>query len=157
MLINFIPMQKATAFLVTALGVLALTGAGCSNTEEGVKSTDENTTEVSTSTTASENSSSTPTEYAKIEVSAESLGNGVISVKWSVPENFDRTKSFQVLHSAKPNPEHPTAFWFQYTNDTRQTELNNIALGKRYIRVCEFDLDKKECVNYSNEVELEVK
>ena len=151
-------MKKATAFLVTALGVLALTGAGCSNTEEGVNPNEEKDTNVTTSPATTETSGSTSTEEDyKIEATAEALGNGMVSVKWTVPENFDRTKSFQVLHSSKPNPNHPTAFWFQYMNDARTTELSNVTTGKRYIRVCAFDLSKNECVGFSNEIELEVK
>jgi hypothetical protein len=149
-------MRKATALLVTALGVLALVGAGCSNTQEEVNPNEEKGT--ATNTQPSENTQK-PEEQAAAEIvaSAESLGNGVVSVKWTVPENFDRTKSFQVLHSSKPNPDHPSAFWFQYMNSERATELSNIATGTRYIRVCSFDLEKKECVKYSNEVQLEVK
>ncbi|MFA6105448.1 MAG: hypothetical protein WC725_02495 [Patescibacteria group bacterium] len=149
-------MKKATAFLVTVLGVLALTGAGCNKTEETINTTEEKETATSTTTTTSEESGATE-EASQIEATVEALGNGAVSVKWTVPENFDRTKSFQVLHSAKPNPVHPTAFWFQYMNDTRTTELNNVTPGKRYFRVCAFDLTKNECASFSNEVELEVK
>ena len=150
-------MKKATAFLLTALGVLALTGAGCSNTEEGVNQEEQKETAVSTSTAANTEQSGTSTEEYKIDATGESLGNGVVSIKWTVPENFDRTKSFQVLHSSRPNPSHPTAFWFQYMNSARTTELSNVAAGKRYFRICAFDLEKNECVGYSNDVELEVK
>jgi hypothetical protein len=149
-------MRKATALLVTALGVLALVGAGCSNTQEEVNPNEEKAT--STSEQPSENTQK-PEEQAAAEIvaSAESLGNGVVSVKWSVPENFDKTKSFQVLHSSKPNPDHPSAFWFQFMNSERTAELQKISPGTRYIRVCSFDLEKKECVKFSNEVQVEVK
>lgn len=157
LVINLIHMRKATAFLVTALGLLALTGAGCSNTEETINSGEENQTATSTSTTAEETKNDNSVEAVKIEATAEALGGGIVSVKWTVPDNFDKTKSFQVLHSSKPNPNHPTAFWFQYMNSARTTELSNVAPGTRYFRVCAFDLTANECTNFSNEIELEVK
>ena len=147
-------MRKATAFLVIALGTLTLVGAGCNTTQEEVSKNEESATSTPTSTQATDTSTS---EVADINASAEAVGNGTVSVKWTVPENFDRTKSFQVLHSSKPNPEHPTAFWFQYMNSIRETELSNVATGTRYIRVCAFDLEKKECVKFSNEVQVDVK
>ena len=147
-------MRKATALLVVALGTLSLVGAGCSNTEEQVNNKEENVSTEATSTPKNETASE---ENQEITATAEVLENGVVSVKWNVPENFDKTKSFQVLHSSKPNPNHPTAFWFQYMNNIRSTELSNVATGTRYIRVCSFDLDKKECVKFSNEIQVEVK
>lgn len=149
-------MRKATALLVTALGVIALVGAGCSNTQEDVNKNEEQNT--ATSTTSTENNQNKEeAATSEIVASAEALGNGSVSVKWTVPEGFDKTKSFQILHSSKPNPDHPSAFWFQYMNSVRSTELGNVATGTRYFRVCSFDLEKKECVKYSNEIQLEVK
>lgn len=154
-------MKKATAFLVASMGILALVGAGCSDTgSNNTPSTtpEENQTSTPpTTSTVEENTNTSSTAVEGFTVTVEPNENGNVKVSWTVPNNFNKKLSFRVLHSAKPNPDSPAAFWFQYMNSTRSTELSNVPKGNRYFRVCGYDLTQNKCVNYSNEVEAEVK
>lgn len=155
--------KKITALGVT-LGLVVLLGAGCANPtiEPGTNDNNPNTTvpaaDQTTPTATTDQTTTeqtTPTETATtFTVTANATGDGKVNVEWTAPADLDRTSSFRVLNSSKSKADLSFAYWDQFMNVTRSAELKNVHTGHRYIRVCEYK--NETCVNFSNEVEVDV-
>lgn len=134
--------KKFLSFFVL-FTVIVLIGAGCQNTapvevEEELDDLaileDENNDE----------------EQGDLILSVEALREGQVRFIWNKSDN---PEGYRMLHSARKNADNP--FWQFIGTDNDEGIFYNVPTGTRFFRVCEL-LDKK-CVNYSNEVELEVK
>jgi|GEM_PF-1927600 hypothetical protein len=158
-------MNKKITALGATLGLVILLGAGCANPSilPGASDNNPNTTVPSADQTTppvvttdqTPTDQTTPTETTTdFTVTVTPTGKNSVSVEWTPSANLDRASSFRVLNSARPNPESPKAYWAQYMNITRSAELKTVPSGHRYFRVCEYKNDT--CVNYSNEVEVDV-
>ena len=88
-------------------------------------------------------------EQGDLILSVEALGEGQVRFIWNKSDN---PEGYRMLHSARKNADNP--FWQFIGTDNDEGIFYNVPTGTRFFRVCEL-LDKK-CVNYSNEVELEV-
>ncbi|HNU96574.1 MAG TPA: hypothetical protein PKH95_04145 [Candidatus Magasanikbacteria bacterium] len=88
-------------------------------------------------------------EQSDLILSVEALGNGQVRFIWNKSDN---PEGYRMLHSARKNADNP--FWQFIGTDNDEGIFYNVPTGTRFFRVCEL-LDKK-CVNYSNEVELNV-
>ena len=145
-------MKKYLVALGATSALLLLGGAGCDKLNQLYQSTtgsDSSPTETATSTAV------TPPS-ANLMLTAEALNPGIVKFTWKPTDNFDeKSHGFFLLHSAKPEPVYPGAFFYRRAGTDREGVWGKIPAGKRYFRVCEADGDK--CLNYSNTVELDVK
>ena len=89
-------------------------------------------------------------EQSDLILSVEALGNGQVRFIWNKSDN---PGGYKLLHSSRPEAENP--FWQNVMTDNDEATFYNVPTGTRYFRICE--MEEKECVKYSNEVELEVK
>jgi len=88
-------------------------------------------------------------EQSDLILSVEALREGQVRFIWNKSDN---PEGYRMLHSARKNADNP--FWQFIGTDNDEGIFYNVPTGTRFFRVCEL-LDKK-CVNYSNEVELNV-
>ena len=137
-------MAKKLLSLFAVFALIVLMGAGCQNntTEEATEGTDDETT--------LELEDLSEETDGELILSVEDLGSGQVKYIWNNSEN---PEGYRMLHSARKNADNP--FWQFVAPNTDEGIFYNVPTGTRFFRVCEL-LDKK-CVNYSNEVELEVK
>jgi len=137
-------MSKKLPSLFAVFALIILMGAGCQNAtnEEATEGTDDET-----NLELEDLSEETGDELI---LSVEDLGSGQVKYIWN---NSDNSSGYRMLHSARKNAENP--FWQFVAPNTDEGIFYSVPTGTRFFRVCEL-LDKK-CVNYSNEVELEVK
>lgn len=142
-------MKKKISVALAAAISFILLGAGCSNTASNLATNQDNKYVEQTTSTTPINT--------ELGATFEQNGKGLIKINWTVPENFSSSSSFRVLHSAKQNPDSPAAFWFQYMNSVRNAEISDVPTGTRYFRICEYNLAEDKCVNYSKEIEMEVR
>lgn len=88
-------------------------------------------------------------------VQVESLNPGIVKVTWNAPTPSDPDVTYRILHSAKPSPALPSAYWYQRSNaEAREAAIGKLPKGTRYFRVCEFK--DNQCRRYSNEAAVEV-
>ncbi len=135
-------MFKKFLSFFTLFAVIILMGAGCQNTalvevEDGLDDLavfeDEYNDE----------------EQSDLILSVEALGNGQVRFIWNKSDN---PGGYKLLHSSRPEAENP--FWQNVMTDNDEATFYNVPTGTRYFRICE--MEEKECVKYSNEVELNV-
>ncbi len=88
-------------------------------------------------------------EQSGLILSVEALGNGQVRFIWNKSDN---PGGYKMMHSARPEAENP--FWQNVMTDNDEATFYNVPTGTRYFRICE--MEEKECVKYSNEVELNV-
>jgi len=135
-------MSKKLLSLFAVFALIILMGAGCQ------KTTPEETMEEIDDLSFMEDEDTV--EESELILSVEDLGNGQVKYIWNSSNN---PEGYRMLHSARKNAENP--FWQFVAPNNDEGIFYNVPTGTRFFRVCEL-LDKK-CVNYSNEVELEVK
>ena len=142
---NHMRKQLWAALLLPALFLLG--GAGCNSLYQ-------DQTPPASPETASTTAVTSPS--VAIILTAEALNPGIVKFIWKPTANFDEiTQGFFLLHSAKPEPAYPGAFFYRRAGTDREGVWGKIPSGTRYFRICETDGDK--CLNYSNVVQLDVK
>ena len=136
-------MAKKLLSLFAVFALMILMGAGCQNI--ATQNEDEQIEDLSFM-----EEDTTEETGNELILSVEDLGSGQVKFIWN---NSDNPEGYRMLHSARKNADNP--FWQFVAPDTDEGIFYQVPTGTRFFRVCEL-LDKK-CVNYSNEVELEVK
>ena len=135
------PKKLLSLFAIFALFILM--GAGCQKIEE------ENTNNELDDLSVLESEDLTDETDNELILSVENTGKGQVRFIWNKSDN---PEGYRMLHSARKNADNP--FWQFIGTDNDEGIFYNVPTGTRFFRVCEL-LDKK-CVNYSNEVELDV-
>lgn len=96
---------------------------------------------------------SNPTDFT---LTGYSLERGGVHLEWVVPDNRRTPERFMVVRDEEPNPEHTGQnFWYRQDGSVREIDWKDIPKGTFNFRVC--ILENDECVEYTNNVELEVK
>ena len=143
-------MKKYLLALGATSALLLLGGAGCDKLNQLYQSTaGSNSSPVETAT-----STAITPPSGNIVIKAEALNPGIVKFNWQVPADFNNNHTFFLLHSAKPEPVYPGAFFYRRSGVDREGAWGNIPAGTRYFRICEADGEK--CLNYSNTVQLDV-
>ncbi|HRY36558.1 MAG TPA: hypothetical protein P5230_01590 [Candidatus Magasanikbacteria bacterium] len=137
-------MSKKLLSLFAIFALVILMGAGCQKT-----TVEENNSEIDDLSVLEEEDLTEENDNELI-LSVEDLGSGQVKFIWNTSNN---PEGYRMLHSARKNAENP--FWQFVGTNNDEGIFYQVPTGTRFFRVCEL-LDKK-CVNYSNEVELEVK
>jgi hypothetical protein len=137
-------MYKKLLSLFAIFALVILMGVGCQKTEQN------NDNEQADDSSNLKTEDLTDTTGNELILSVENLGNGQVKYIWN---KSDSAEGYRMLHSTRKNAENP--FWQFVAPNTDEGIFYEVPTGTRFFRVCEL-LDKK-CVNYSNEVELEVK
>jgi hypothetical protein len=89
--------------------------------------------------------------------SVKDAGDYKAQLSWQAEGSFQN--GFYVLWSANNSqPTYPDDYWFYFANGHIRTAVVNVKQGKAYyFRICEFDTDRKNCVNYSNVLQVTIK
>lgn len=145
-------MKKYLAGLAIP-ALLLLAGGGCQNL---YPPNPENTSDSKTESPVSQNPPSSETAMDEFNFKVEALNEGLVKFTWDAPQGMDpKTETFLLLHSAKPEPVYPGAFWYRRVATDREGVWGNIPAGQRYFRICESK--DGQCVKYSKVVALEIK
>ena len=138
-------MKKILTLLFVPV-LLLFAGAGCQG-EPSPAPTSPSTTNATPH--------ATPTAEDEFNFKAEVFNPGIVHFTWDAPKAMDsRVETFLLLHSAKPDPTYPGAYWYRRSGVDREGVWGNIPAGKRYFRICE--ARDNTCINYSKTVELDI-
>lgn len=124
-------------------------GAGC---DEGALETNDTDVQVDMTTSTVDGQKPVTEDFT---ATATASGPGTLLVKWQHPEVVEPGTTYRVLHSANPEPVVPGAYWYERSSpEAVEAEVPGVPSGHRYVRVCEYR--NKECVKYTNTVEVDV-
>ncbi len=144
-------MSKSVTLLALVPLALVLLGGGCQQIYSPTPGATPPESQESASTTA--NNPTTPGDEFNLVVQV--LNPGIVKFTWEAPKDMDpKTETFFLLHSVKPEPLYPDAFWYRRSGVDREGVWGNIPAGKRYFRICEFK--DNQCIRYSKVVQSEV-
>lgn len=84
------------------------------------------------------------------------LERGGAHLEWVVPENRREPERFMVVRGDEPNPVHDGShYWFRQDGSVRELDWKDIPKGTEHFRVC--ILENDTCVEYTNNIELELR
>lgn len=149
-------MRKTTLLLTSGAIALLLGGAGCAtptgnqvDDSAGTGST-EQTDQTATDTTQSPDQTSTD-----FTMQAESTAVGVLKISWTAPSPAEGS-TYKVLYGTREHPQYGHDFWYERSSPAlHNAVITGLKPTTYYVRICEFN--NNACVNYSNEVQVEVK
>lgn len=147
--------------LLTTGGILlVLAGAGCSPSSGPLTDDSAGTGDNEQATNPpGDNSNSTSQEstnqQTEFTVQAESTAVGVLKISWTAPSPAEGS-IYKILYGTREHPDYGRDFWYERSNPAlRNAVLTGLKPTTYYVRICEFK--NNMCVNYSNEVQVEVK
>lgn len=147
-------MKKIILALGTLVGALVLAGAGCQSSQPA-SPTDTSMTPPN-SDTAMQADMATSTGNS-IMLTATTSDTRSVHFTWTTPASVDPHNSFLILYKSTPNPAlNEGAYWNRVPGTTRDTTLGNFSAGITHFRVCEFNVASNACVQYSNDVSLDI-
>ncbi len=138
--------------LPVIVGVLLLTGAGCSRQSEPTpaKDTGTNPTSSDTGTVNGEKIDDS------IVLTGSITGPYSVNLTWEpTNEVAESVEKWWLIGGSEENPSYPgTKFVFERSKGFREKEWKGLAAGTTHFRVCAV-VDQK-CTVYSNDIELEI-
>ena len=89
--------------------------------------------------------------------SVEDTGDYKVRLTWQAEGSFPN--GLYVVWSPKNSqPSYPDDYWTYFVNGHTRSGIVDVKQAKTYyFRVCEFDADRKHCINYSNVIQFTVK
>ncbi|MDO9509663.1 MAG: hypothetical protein Q7J14_00055 [Candidatus Magasanikbacteria bacterium] len=135
-------MLKKLFSFFTLFAVIILIGAGCQNTASIE-------VEEINDIYSFEKEDLFDEEENDLILSVETLGKNQVKFIWN---NSNNPGGYKMMHSAREDAENP--FWQNIITGNDEATFYNVPTGTRYFQICE--MEEKECVNYSNKIELEV-
>jgi len=110
-------------------------------------------------TKPAEDPTSTPAmgeQISGITLTAEAKGNRRVLLRWEVSETVaTEAEGYRIVQGKAENPTWPSPYWFERGPAHREKEMTGLPLGKQHFRVCV--VKNRQCMVYSNNVEVEVK
>jgi hypothetical protein len=89
--------------------------------------------------------------------SVEDTGDNKARLTWQADGSFQN--GFYVVWSpSNSQPAYPDDYWFYFANGHLRTAIVDVKQAKAYyFRVCELDTERKNCVNYSNAIQVTIR
>jgi len=94
-------------------------------------------------------------EFTGINLTGEVLGNGEVKLVWAVGDELKETaEKYGLTWGEEENPDYPGRYWFWRGSDHFEKIWSGFPTGTAHFRVCV--LKNEECMEYSNDVEVEI-